>query len=63
MQERERTLIAESQQGNKEKMAQILEENKRSNMEYSKKIFRKRIWSRRFISNRMYRFYRSNKEI
>ncbi len=43
MQERERTLIAKAQQGNKEILAQILEENKRSYMEYSKKIFRKRI--------------------
>ncbi len=43
MHERERTLIALAQQGDKEILAQILEENKRSYMEYSKKIFRKRI--------------------
>ena len=43
MQEREKSLIAKAQQGDKEKLAQILEENKRSYMEYSKKIFRKRI--------------------
>lgn len=43
MQERKKTLIAEAQQGDKEKLAQILEENKRSYMEYSKKIFGKRI--------------------
>ena len=43
MQERERTLIAKAQQGDKEVLAQILEENKRPYMEYSKKIFRKRI--------------------
>ena len=39
MQEREKTLIAKAQQGDKE----ILEKNKRSYMEYCKKIFRKRI--------------------
>ncbi len=43
MQEREMSLIAKAQQGDKEKLAQILEENKRSYMEYCKKIFRKRI--------------------
>ena len=63
MQEREKSLIAEAQQGDKEKLAQILEENKRSYMEYSKKIFRKRIWSRWFISNCMHRVYWSDKEI
>jgi hypothetical protein len=43
MQERYKTLIAQAQQGDKEKLAQILEENKRPYMEYSKKIFRKRV--------------------
>lgn len=43
MQERERTLIAKAQQGDKEILAQILEENKRPYMEYCKKIFWKRI--------------------
>lgn len=43
MHERERTLIALAQQGDKEILAQILEENKRTCMEYSKKIFRERI--------------------
>ena len=43
MQERYKTLIAEAQQGDKEKLAQIMEENKRTYLEYSKKIFRKRI--------------------
>ena len=43
MQEREKTLIAKAQQGDKEMLAEILEKNKRSYMEYSKKIFRKRI--------------------
>jgi hypothetical protein len=32
-------------------------------MEYSKKIFRKRVWSRRFISNCLYRIYWGNTEI
>lgn len=63
MHERERTLIALAQQGDKEILAQILEENKRTCMEYSKKIFRERIWSRRFISNCLYRIYWSNTEI
>ena len=63
MQEREKTLIAKAQQGDKEILAEILEKNKRSYMEYCKKIFRKRIWSRWFISNCMYRLYRSNTEI
>ena len=63
MQERYKTLIAEAQQGDKEKLAQIMEENKRTYLEYSKKIFRKRIWSRWFISNCMYRLYRGNTEI
>lgn len=63
MQEREKTLIAQAQQGDKEKLAEILEINKRTYMEYCKKIFRKRIWSRWFISNCMYRFYRGNTEI
>lgn len=43
MQERERTLIVKAQQGDKEILALILEENKRTYMEYSKKIFGKRI--------------------
>lgn len=43
MQERDRALIAKAQQGDKEKLAQIIEENKRSYMEYCKKVFRKRI--------------------
>ncbi len=43
MQEREKSLIAKAQQGNKEIMSEILEKNKRTYMEYSKKIFRKRI--------------------
>lgn len=63
MQEREKTLIAKAQQDDKNAMAELLEENKRTNMEYCKKIFRKRIWSRWFISNCMYRLYWSNTEI
>lgn len=63
MHERERTLIALAQQGDKEILAQILEENKRTYMEYSKKIFRERIWSRRFVPNCLYRIYWSNTEI
>lgn len=43
MHERDKKLILLAQQGDKERLAQILEENKRSYMEYSKKIFRKRI--------------------
>ena len=43
MQERERFLIAKAQHGDKEKLAQILEENKRSYMEHCQTIFRKRI--------------------
>ena len=43
MHEKDKKLILLAQQGDKEKLAQILEENKRSYMEYSKKIFRKRI--------------------
>ncbi len=43
MQEREKTLIAQAQQGDKEILAQIMENNKRTYMEYCKKIFRKRI--------------------
>ena len=43
MQEREKTLIAQAQQGNKEKLEEILEKNKRTSMEYCKKIFRERI--------------------
>lgn len=43
MQERDRTLIAKAQQGDKEKLTQIIEENKRSYMEYCKEIFGKRI--------------------
>lgn len=43
MHERNKTLIVLAQQGDKKKLEQILEENKRSYMEYSKKIFRKRI--------------------
>lgn len=39
MQEREKSLIAEAQQGNKEIMSEILEKNKRTYMEYSKKDF------------------------
>ena len=43
MQERDISLIAKAQQGDKEILAEILEKNKRSYMEYSKKVFRKRI--------------------
>ena len=43
MQEREKTLIAQAQQGDKEILAQIMENNKRTYMEYCKKIFRKRL--------------------
>lgn len=43
MQERDISLIAKAQQGDKEKLAQILEENKRPYMEYCNKIFWKRI--------------------
>ena len=43
MQERYRTLIAQAQQGDKEILEMIINENKRINLEYSKKIFRKRI--------------------
>lgn len=43
MQERDRTLIAQAQQGDKEILEKIINENKRINLEYSKKIFRERI--------------------
>lgn len=43
MQERYKTLIAQAQQGDKEILEMIISENKRINLEYSKKIFRKRI--------------------
>ena len=43
MQVRCKTLIAKAQQGDEKIMTQIIEENKRSNMEYCKEIFRKRI--------------------
>lgn len=43
MYEREKNLILLSQKGNKEALSQLLEENKRSNMEYCKKIYRERI--------------------
>ena len=43
MQEREKTLIAKAQQGDREILAQILEENKRSYREYCKEIYWKRI--------------------
>ncbi len=43
MHEREKALIVQAQQGDKEKLSQIIENNKRTNMEYCKKIFRKRI--------------------
>ncbi len=63
MQERDKTLIAQAQQGDKEVLAEILEKNKRSYMEYCKKIYWKRIWSRWFISNCLHRIYRGNTEI
>ncbi len=40
MQERDRTLIAQAQQGDKEVLEKIINENKRINLEYSKKVFR-----------------------
>ena len=43
MQKRYKTLIAKAQQGDKEIMELILEDNKRTYMEYCKKIFRKRV--------------------
>lgn len=43
MQERDKALIAQAQQGDKEILEKIINENKRVNLEYSKKIFRKRI--------------------
>lgn len=43
MHKRYRTLIAQAQQGDKDVLEEIINENKRINLEYSKKIFRKRI--------------------
>jgi len=43
MHEREKNLIIIAKQGNKDAMAKILEENKRINLEHSKKIYWKRI--------------------
>ncbi len=43
MQERYKTLIAKAQQGDKEILEKIINENKRFDLEYSKKIFRKRV--------------------
>lgn len=43
MQVRCKTLIAKAQQGDEKMMTQIIEENKRTYMEYCKKIFGKRI--------------------
>ena len=63
MQRRYKALIAKAQQGDKNSMEKILEENKRTYMECSKKIFRKRLWSRWFISNCLYRLYWGNTEV
>ena len=43
MPERYKTLIAQAQQGNKEILEKIINENKRFNLEYSKEVFRKRL--------------------
>lgn len=43
MQESKKVLIAKAQQGDKEIMTKIIEDNKRTNMEYCKKIFGERI--------------------
>ena len=43
MQKRYRALIAKAQQGDKEIMSLIIEDNKRTYMEYCKKIFGERI--------------------
>lgn len=43
MQVRNKTLIEQAQQGDKETLEKLINENKRINLEYSKKIFRKRL--------------------
>ncbi len=43
MHERKKNLIVLAQKGDKEALAQIIEENRRINMEYCKKICRKRL--------------------
>ena len=43
MHERKKSLIILAQNGDKKALEKIIEENKRSYLEYSKKIFRKRI--------------------
>ena len=44
-------LIKKAQKGDKETLWKLISENNRSNLEYSKKIFWKRLRIRRFISN------------
>lgn len=46
--------IIKSQKGNKEELQKLIEKNNRTYLEYCKKIYRKRVWNRRFISNWLY---------
>lgn len=49
--------IKKAKSGSDEAMTELIKDNNRTNMEYSKKIFIKRIWSGRFISNCLYGIY------
>ena len=49
--------IKKAKSGSDEAMTELIKDNNRINMEYSKKIFIKRVWSGRFISDCLYGIY------
>lgn len=55
--------IEKAKNGDEKAMTELVENNKRTYMEYSKKILFKRIWDRRFIPNRLYGIYKIYKKI
>ena len=55
--------IKKASLGDNEAMTILIENNKRTNMEHSKKILWQRIRNRRPIPNRMYGFHQINKKI
>ena len=63
MYENDTNSIKRAQEGDKFELERLIKYNNRTHMEYSKKVSRKRIWIRGFISNRMYRIYKIDKEI
>lgn len=55
--------IKKAQNGDQDAMTELVENNKRTYLEYSKKIYFKRIWNGRFIPDRVHRIYKIYKKV